>query len=163
MKKLLCLAAIACMALFVSCEKEDVPHTGDLTGNLYGVWYLTAKSETYPNPDGEQASYTEDYAAYHFYLALSEFPFPHAIGKKGSFTAFDLDDVDVDGVRFTYDSNKHKINFKKTIWLSDELLTRNMILKGTFDVTELSETQLVLEQYEKLTGKTIGYTYRRQK
>lgn len=162
MKKILCLAAIACMALFVSCEKEDIHHTGDLTGNLYGVWFLTGKSETYPNTSGDKASYTEDFTVHHFYLVLSEFPFPHAVGKKGSLSALDLDDVDVDAVRFTYDANKHKINFKKTIWLSDELLTRNMILKGTFDVTELSETQLILEQYESLTGKTVGYIYRRQ-
>ena len=163
MKRLLCLAAIACMSLFISCEKQGVPHTGDLTGNLYGIWALTTKSETYPNNDGPQASYDEDYTAYHFYLVLSEFPFPHALAKKGSLDAFDLDDVDVDAVRFTYNSDSHQISFKKTLWLSDELLTRNMILSGTFDVTELSETTLTIQQHEKLTGKTVGYTYTRQK
>lgn len=163
MKRLLFLAAIACMSLFAACEKEDVTHTGDFSGNLYGIWALTTKSETYPNPSGEKASYDEDYTSHHFYLVLSEFPFPHAVAKKGSLSAFDLDDVDVDAVRFTYNSDTRKIKFQKALWLSDELLTRNMYLSGTFDVTELSENRLIIEQYEKLTGKTIGYTYVRQK
>lgn len=162
MKRLLCLAALVCMSIFISCEKEDVPHTGDYSGDLYGIWALTTKSETYPNPDGEKVTYDEDYTSHHFYLVLSEFPFPHAVGKKGSLSAFDLDDVDVDAVRFSYNATQHQINFKKTIWLSDELLTRNMILSGTFDVMELSDTQLIIQQYERLTGKTVGYTYVRR-
>ena len=157
MKKLLYLAAIACMALFVSCEKEEVPHTGDVTAELYGVWTLTTKSEI-----TQSSSNDVDYTKNHFYLTFSEFPFPHAIAKKGSLSAFDLDDVDVDAVRFTYNADQRKLSFKKTLWLSDEFLTRNMKLSGTYDVVELSETTLSFQQ-KSFGGKTIRYTFERQR
>ncbi|MBO7603111.1 MAG: hypothetical protein J6S97_01695 [Bacteroidales bacterium] len=168
MKRLLYLAAIACIAIFASCEKEEaeIPideENVEISGSLYGIWALSEKSETYPNSEGPQAVYNEDYTPYHFYLALSEFPFPHAIAKKGSLSMFDLDDVDVDAVRFTYNPNTHQINFSKTIWLSAELLTRSMRLSGKFTVTELTDTKLVIKQKEVISGKIIGYSYTRQK
>ena len=90
MKRLLYLAAIACITLFAACEKAETDTPIDeeqqeveITGDLYGIWALTTKSETYPNSEGPQAVYNEDYTPYHFYLALSEFPFPHAIVKEG--------------------------------------------------------------------------------
>lgn len=163
MKRIIYLAAIACMALFVSCEKEDVvSHTGDETGTLYGIWTLTTKSEITQKSNGEQEVDEVDYRSRHFYLSLSEFPFPHAIAKKGSFTQFDLDDVDVDAVEFTYNAEQKKISFKKTLWLSDDFLTYNMILSGTYDITELTKTKLVLQQKE-ITGTTIAYTYQKEK
>lgn len=162
MKRIIYLAAIACMALFVSCEKEDVvSHTGDETGTLYGIWTLTTKSEITQKSDGGQEADEVDYRSRHFYLSLSEFPFPHAIAKKGSFTQFDLDDVDVDAVEFTYNAEQKKISFKKTLWLSDDFLTYNMILSGTYDITELTKTKLVLQQKE-FTGTTIAYTYQKE-
>ncbi len=170
MKRLLYLAAIACITLFAACEKAETDTPIDeeqqeveITGDLYGIWALTTKSETYPNSEGPQAVYNEDYTPYHFYLALSEFPFPHAIAKKGSLSSFDLGDVDVDAVRFTYNPNTHEINFSKTLWLTAELLTRSMKLTGKFEVTKLTDTTLVIRQKEFLTGKIIAYTYTRQK
>ena len=149
MKRCLYLAAIACIAIFASCEREAIntqpeeeTQQAELNGNLYGVWALVLKSETDPGSEDPQANYSEDYTSCHFYLALSEFPFPHAIAKKGSFSAFDLDDVDVDAVSITYDQETHQINFSKTLWLSADLLTHNMRLSGKFDITELSDTRL---------------------
>jgi len=161
MRKFLFAAALACMALFTSCEKEGVSHTGDTSGNLYGVWALDTKTETIQSSD-EQSTDKVDYSSVHFYLALGEFPFPHAIAKKGSFTDFDLDDVDVDAVSFTYNADEKKISFKKTLWLSDNLLTYNMILSGTFDVLELTDKKLVLEQEEAIINKTTTYSFHRQ-
>ena len=162
MKRVIYLAAIACMALFASCEKEDVvSHTGDETGTLYGIWTLTTKSEITQKSNGEQEVDEVDYRSCHVYLSLGEFPFPHAIAKKGSFTQFDLDDVDVDAVGFTYNAEQKKISFKKTLWLSDDFLTYNMILSGTYDITELTKTKLVLQQKE-FTGTTIAYTYQKE-
>lgn len=161
MKKLIYLAIIACTALFASCEKEGVTHTGDETGNLYGIWALTTKTTITKASDGSATTQETDYTSNHFYLALSEFPFPHAIAKKGSFTDFDLDDVDVDAVRFTYNAEESKITFKKTIWLSDEALMRNMILTGTFEVPKLTENEFVIQQ--TVGNVTTVYSYKKQK
>lgn len=99
-------------------------------------------------------------AAAFAYLALGEFPFPHAIAKKGSFTEFDLDDVDVDAVRFTFDADKKQISFLKQLWLSEGLLY-HMRLSGTYDVLELTDTRFVIQQ-EALGVKNI-FTYHKQK
>ncbi|MBO6159897.1 MAG: hypothetical protein J6O01_00235 [Bacteroidales bacterium] len=160
MKKLLFAAAIACLALFTSCEKAGVNHTGDQTGTLYGVWVMDSKTEISKNSSGEEIKNETDYGSFHFYLALGEFPFPHAIAKKGSFTEFDLDDVDVDAVRFTYNADKKQISFLKTLWLSEGLLY-HMRLSGTYDVLELTDTKFVIQQ-EVLGVKTI-FTYHKQK
>ena len=101
--------------------------------------------------------------ANHFYIALGNFPFPYVIAKKGSFTDFDLKDVDVDAARYTYNSDLKQISFTKLVLLTDENLTRNMSLLGTFDVLELSDTKLVIQQEEKLLGRTIKYSYKKQK
>ena len=160
MKRLFYLAVIACMALFTSCEKEGVPHSGDMTGNLYGIWALTTKTTSTQASDGNTTTKETDYTKTHFYIALSEFPFPHVIAKKGSFTDLDLDDVDVDAARFTYNSDEKKISFLKTMWLSDEILTYNMILSGTFDVVELSQSKLVIQQ--AVGGVTTAYSFQRR-
>ena len=52
MKKLFLMAAVACLALFVSCEK-GVDHTGDSTGGLYGIWALKTKTEITHKTDGD--------------------------------------------------------------------------------------------------------------
>ena len=159
MKKFMFTAVLACLAaLFVSCE-DGVSHTGDETGTLYGVWALNNKTEVFQNSNGEITPKSVDYSGVHFYLALSEFPFPHAIAKKGSFTNFDLDDVDVDAVTFTYNQDQKKISFNKRLWLSDELLTYNMILSGTFDVLQLDDKTLSICQEETLLGTTTKTTY----
>ncbi|MCR5827447.1 MAG: hypothetical protein K6G53_03430 [Bacteroidales bacterium] len=158
MKKPFLLAVIVCLALFTSCEKQGVPHTGDLTGNIYGIWQLTQKSEAIQTSEGvDKKDY--DYTKVHFYLALAEFPIPHAIAKKGSFTDLDLDDVDVDGSTFTFNAEQKKISFKKILWLTDELLTYSMLLSGTFDVLELTDNTFVIQQEEPLIKRTVTYTY----
>ena len=160
MKKLLFAAAIVCLALFTSCEKAGVNHTGDETGTLYGVWALDSRTDITTNSSGQETRNEVDYGSFHFYLALSEFPFPHAIAKKGSFTSFDLDDVDVDAVRFTYNADKGQISFLKQLWLSEGLLY-HMRLSGTYDVLELTDSKLVIQQ-EILGVRTI-FTYHKQK
>lgn len=159
MKKFFLLAAIAVLPFFfASCEKNGVPHTGDETGTLYGVWYLKTKTEA----TGSDTK-TIDYSDCHFYLVLSEFPFPHAIGKKGSFTDLDLDDVDVDAVMFSYNENLKKISFNKPISLSDQFLKYLMLLSGTFDIVELNDKVLALQQENGLLGRTDTYIYERMK
>ena len=104
-----------------------------------------------------------DYSGVHFYLALGEFPFPHAIAKKGSFTDFDLDDVDVDAVGITYNEDQKKISFKKKIWLSDSFLQYNMILDGTLDVLELTDKNFVIRKSDSFTGRITTYYYSKYK
>ena len=158
MRKYVLAAMIASLALlFVSCQ-ESFNHTGDLTGELYGVWALKTKTEVVQGADGVS---NVDYTNVHFYLTLSEFPFPHAFAKKGSFTDLDLDDVDVDAVGFTFNQDQKKINFNKRIWLSDDLLTYNMILDGTFDVVELTDKTLVLRQESTILKTTTTYSFQR--
>ena len=161
MKKIFFAAALACLALLVSCQ-ESVPHTGDDTGALYGIWAMKTKTEAVKNSDGTVTDNTVDYSSVHFYLTLSEFPVPSAIAKKGSLTDLDLDDVDVDGVLFTYNKDKKQISFKKTLWLT-EGLKYNIHLSGTFDVVELTDKALVLRQENSLLGTVTTYTFQRQK
>ena len=105
MKKYLFAAALACLVLLTSCGTSRVRHTGDLTGSIYGVWALDSRNQV-------------DYSGVHFYLSLSE---PRiALAKKGSFTQFDLKDVDVDGAQFSYNAAKKQISFTKTLWHPDE-------------------------------------------
>lgn len=156
MRKTLLVTAFACLTLFASCSSVGVSHTGDTTRRLYAVWELETKAEISGNFTANQKE--EDYSGLHFYLTFGEFPFPHAIAKKGSFTVFDLKDVDVDGVRFTYNANKKKISFNKALWLSEGLL-HHMRLSGTFDVLELTDRRLVLMQ--ETLGKRVIYSYRK--
>lgn len=158
MKKFLYAAAIACLALFTSCEKQGVDHTGDVTGSLYGVWALDSKTEVTKDSNGKEIRNEVDYASCHFFLSLSE---PRiAIAKKGSFTQLDLKDVDVDAVQFSYNADKNQISFEKTLWLSDSLIY-HMRLFGTYDILELTKDKLVFQQ-EVLGVKTI-YAYHRYK
>ena len=160
MKKFSFLAALACMSLFVSCSKGDVPHTGDNSGKLYGIWTLNTKTEITKDSEGKETSKSVDYTENHFYLALSEFPIPHAIAKKGSFTQFDLKDVDVDGSQFSYNASKKLISFKKTLWLTQGL-NYEMRLSGTYKVLEMTRTRLVLQK--ESFGAPTTYTFHRYK
>ena len=145
MKKFLFAAVFACLALFTSCGVSRVGHTGDLSGNIYGVWALESRNQV-------------DYSGVHFYLSLSE---PRiALAKKGSFTQFDLRDVDVDGSQFSYNASKKQISFTRTLWLTQGL-QYEMRLSGTYKVLEMTRTKLVLQK-ESLGGRTV-YSFRRYK
>lgn len=157
MKKLFLLAAVACMALFTSCDKLGVPHTGDETGNLYGIWTLTTKTIETTASDGSVTTNKSDYTDVHFYLVLSDFPIPHAIAKEGSFTDWDLDDVDVDGSKFSYNADQQKISFNsvKLVLVSG---LKSMSLIGTFDVVELTKNKLVIKQTVGKTATIYSFT-----
>lgn len=145
MKKLLLAALTACLALLASCSVSRVNHTGDLTGTLYGVWALDSRNQV-------------DYSGVHFYLSLSE---PRiALAKKGSFTQFDLKDVDVDGSQFSYNASKRQISFKKTLWLTQGL-NYEMRLSGTYQVLEMTRTRLVIRK--ESFGAPTTYTFHRYK
>ena len=143
MKKLLFVAFIACLTLFTSCGGTKIHHTGDLTGSIYGVWALESKNQV-------------DYSGVHFYLSLSE---PRiALAKKGSFTQFDLKDVDVDGAQFSYNASKKQISFTKTLWLTQGL-RYEMRLSGNYKVLEMSRRKLVIQK-DSFGGRTV-YVFRR--
>ena len=143
MKKLLFAAMAACLALLASCSVPRVNHTGDFTGAIYGVWALDSRNQV-------------DYSGVHFYLSLSE---PRiALAKKGSFTQFDLKDVDVDGSQFSYNASKKQISFTKTLWLTQGL-QYEMRLSGTYKVLEMTRTKLVIQK-ESMGVRTV-YSFRR--
>lgn len=145
MKKMLFAAVVACLTLFTSCGVSRVGHTGDFSGTIYGVWALESRNQV-------------DYSGVHFYLSLSE---PRiALAKKGSFTQFDLKDVDVDGAQFSYNASKKQISFTKTLWLTQGL-QYEMRLSGTYKVLESTHSKLVIQK-ESLGTKTT-YTFRRYK
>jgi hypothetical protein len=145
MKKVLFAAVVACLALLTSCGVSNVRHTGDYTGAIYGVWALESRNQV-------------DYSGVHFYLSLSE---PRiALAKKGSFTQFDLKDVDVDGSQFSYNASRKQISFKKVLWLTQGL-QYEMRLSGTYNVLEMSRTRLVIQK-DGLGGRTT-YSFRRYK
>ena len=157
MKKLLLLAAVACTALFTSCDKMGVSHTGDVTGNLYGVWALDTKTVQTTASDGSVTTNEADYTNVHYYLAFSDFPFPHAFVKEGSFTDADLDDVDVDYSKYSYNADEKKISFlSASLVLTTGL--KSMSLIGTFDVVELSKNKLVLKQSLFNTATIYSFT-----
>lgn len=145
MKKILIAAAFVCLLLLTSCGGTRIRHTGDLSGSIYGVWALESKNQV-------------DYSGVHFYLSLSE---PRiALAKKGSFTQFDLKDVDVDGSQFSYNASKKLISFKKTLWLTQGL-NYEMRLSGTYKVLEMTRTRLVLQK--ESFGAPTTYTFHRYK
>jgi len=145
MKKLVFAVVIACMTIFTSCGVSNVRHTGDYTGAIYGVWALESKNQV-------------DYSGVHFYLSLSE---PRiALAKKGSFTQFDLKDVDVDGSQFSYSASRKQISFTKTLWLTQGL-RYEMRLSGTYQVLEMTRRKLVIQK--ESMGFTTTYSFRRYK
>ena len=145
MKKFIFAAAVACLTMLTSCGVSNVRHTGDLTGSIYGVWALDSRNQV-------------DYSGVHFYLSLSE---PRiALAKKGSFTQFDLKDVDVDGSQFSYNASKKQISFTKTLWLTQGL-HYEMRLSGTYKVLEMTRSKLVIQK-ESMGVKNI-YTFHRYK
>ena len=134
--RILAAAILACAALvFTSCDK-GVTNTGDLTGNIYGIWQLDSKTV-----NRETVVKATDFNGEHFYLCLNQLRM--AFGKTGSLTGFDLDHVDVDFSWFAYNETKHQISFDDPIILRQGL-KEVMNVYGTYDVTELSKDKLVI-------------------
>ncbi|MBP5487272.1 MAG: hypothetical protein J6Y06_06570 [Bacteroidales bacterium] len=185
MKRILIAALAACVVMFSSCEAEGILESEDQaeeqteeqvkeqtevqagdqveeqseeqTVSIFGIWALDSKTEVIKDSKGNDKSNKVDYSKFHFYLAFGQ---PYlALAKKGSLSNFDLDDVDVDGTHFSYDTSKKKIRFNDILWLSEGLLY-HMRLSGTYDVIELSENRLVIQQ-EVLGVKTIFSYHRR--
>ena len=123
MKNFFYMAAIACLALFTSCEKQGVDHTGDDTGKLYGRWVLDTKNVvTEYTSDGKTTTDSEDtnFANDHFFLLLAE---PRvAMAKEGTLITFDIDDVDAG--TFAYNSDLKQITFNK-------MFVRHLRRRGT--------------------------------
>ena len=156
MKKWIFAAIVACLGLFTSCGGSKVRHTGDFTGSIYGIWSLDSKTVVPAGSIGNDSRNQVDYSGVHFYLSLSE---PRiALAKKGSFTQFDLKDVDVDGAQFSYNATKKQIGFTKTLWLT-EGLRYEMRLSGTYKVLEMTRSKLVIQK-ESMGIRTI-YSFRR--
>lgn len=157
MKNFICMAAIACLALFTSCEKQGVDHTGDDTGKLYGRWVLDTKNVvTEITTNGKTTTSSNDTEFYddHFFLLLAE---PRvALAKEGTLITFDIDDVD--GGTFAYNSDLKQITFNKMLRLSSGFPPRTMTLYGTFDVLELTD-KLVLRQTQEVLIEKVTTTY----
>ena len=161
MRNFFCMAAIACLALFTSCEKQGVDHTGDDTGKLYGRWVLDTKNvvtEITKNGETTTTSDDTDFSNDHFFLLLAE---PQvALAKEGTLITFDIDDVD--GGTFAYNSDLKQITFNKMLRLSSGFPPRTMTLYGTFDVLELTNKLVLRQTQEVLIEKvTITYTFHR--
>ena len=91
---------------------------------------------------------------------ITFFHLPAQLAKKGSFTQFDLDDVDVDGSQFSFNAYKKRISFTKTLWLT-EGLRYEMRLSGTYQVVEMSRSKLVLQK--EAWGVRTVYSFHRYK
>lgn len=139
---------LACAALvFTSCD-QGVTNTGDLSGNIYGIWQLDSKTV---NRETEKVT---DFTSEHFYLCLNQLRM--AFGKTGSLIGLDLDHVDVDFSWYAYNETKHQISFDDPIILRQGL-KEVMNVYGTYAVEELSQTRLVIT---KEVGSTVTtYTF----
>ena len=146
----LAASLLACAALvFTSCDK-GVTNTGDLSGNIYGIWQLESKTVN------RQTERVTDFTSEHFYLCLNQLRM--AFGKTGALTGFDLDHVDVDFSWYAYNETKHQISFDDPIILRQGL-KEVMNVYGTYDVQELSKDKLVIT---KEVGSSITtYTFRK--
>ena len=148
--KVFAASLLACAALvFTSCDK-GVTNTGDLSGNIYGIWQLESKTVN------RQTERVTDFTSEHFYLCLNQLRM--AFGKTGALTGFDLDHVDVDFSWYAYNETKHQISFDDPIILRQGL-KEVMNVYGTYDVQELSKDKLVIT---KEVGSSITtYSFRK--
>ena len=148
--KVFAASLLACAALvFTSCDK-GVTNTGDLSGNIYGIWQLESKTVN------RQTERVTDFTSEHFYLCLNQLRM--AFGKTGALTGFDLDHVDVDFSWYAYNETKHQISFDDPIILTQGL-KEVMNVYGTYDVLELSKDKLVIT---KEVGSSITtYSFRK--
>ena len=149
--RLFAASVLACAALvFTSCDK-GVTNTIDMTGNIYGVWQLDSKTV-----DRETLKET-DFGAEHFYLWLTTFRV--ALAKKGSLSALDFKNMDVDGSVYAYNDVNYQISFNDPLILSNGP-KEVMNLYGTFDVKELSKDKLVISK--EVGSSTTTYTFHKE-
>ena len=82
---------------------------------------------------------------------------------KGTLLTFDIDDVD--GTPYTYNEKSKQISFEKSLSLSAGLLPlKIMTLKGIFDVSKLTDSQLIIQQTKAAlnnTNQITVYTFHR--
>ena len=141
---------LACAALVLTSCDKGVTNTGDLSGNIYGIWQLESKTVN------RQTERVTDFTSEHFYLCLNQLRM--AFGKTGALTGFDLDHVDVDFSWYAYNETKHQISFDDPIILRQGL-KEVMNVYGTYDVQELSKDKLVIT---KEVGSSITtYSFRK--
>ena len=168
MKRLYYTILIAAIALLpVACEPEPVPNTGDQTGSLYGTWILDTKTVEYSSTSGgstDQKKDVTDFTGDNFLLTLTDYFM--AFGQEGTLLTFDIDDVD--GTPYSYDEGTRQISFSKSITLSKGFLPlKVMSLSGTYDVTELTDSKLTIQQTNTVSINTYSskqvttYSYHR--
>lgn len=164
MRRMIFMAAVACLALFVSCEKQSVEHTGDPTGKLYGTWVLDTKnvvSETTTNGKSEQDRINTDFTDGSFYLLLAK--------PRVAVATFDLNNADLNGEdSFSYNANSMMITFNRKLELTSAFPVRVMLLDGTYDVLEMSDRLVLRSLPDEIvvsnlvrTKKTTTYTFHR--
>lgn len=146
--KIFAAALLASAALVISSCDKGVTNTGDLTGNIYGVWQLDTKTV-----DRDTVKET-DFEGEHFYLWLT--PFRVALAKKGSLTALDFKNMDVDGTVYAYNDVKHQLSFDEAMILSHGI-KEVMNLYGTYDVLELSKDKLVFTRTSSKSTTTYSF------
>lgn len=165
MKKLLYSLMVAAALLACACNKEEsVPNTGDQTGTLYGIWVLDTKTVDYTTASGGSTDQKSDVTSFtdeHFLLHLTNYSM--AFAQKGTLLTFDIDDVD--GTPYTYNEKSKQISFEKSLSLSAGLLPlKIMTLKGIFDVSKLTDSQLIIQQTKAAlnnTNQITVYTFHR--
>ena len=164
MRRMIFMAAVACLALFVSCEKQSVEHTGDPTGKLYGTWVLDTKdvvSETTTNGKSEQGRINTDFTDGSFYLLLAK--------PRVAVATFDLNNAEMNGEdSFSYNANSSMITFNRKLELTSAFPVRVMLLDGTYDVLEMSDRLVLRSLPDEIvvsnlvrTKKTTTYTFHR--
>ena len=143
------IAAIALLP--TACDPEPLPNTPDLTGTLYGTWVLDTKTvDIVTTQDGKTNSdySSTDFTGDHFLLHLTDFMV--AFAQEGTVITFDIDDVD--GGTFSYNAETKQISFNKMLRLTKGFVDAHvMTLYGTFDVLELTDAKLVIQQTQKIT------------
>ncbi len=164
MKRMIFMAAVACLALFVSCEKQSVEHTGDPTGKLYGTWVLDTKdivTETITSGKSETNRMSTDFTDANFYLLLAK--------PRVAIATFDLENVDGNGEdSFSYNAHSNMITFNRKLELTSAFPVRVMVLDDTYDILDMSDRLVLRSLPEEIvisnlvkTKKTTTYSFHR--
>ena len=134
MKRFICSLLLLAGLVAAVCSCDNYLHTGDQTGLLYGTWALdklTVGTGTSLIGDGSM-TYTEVNFT-DCYLTLN----------KGLIATANMG-FDVDATAFSYDAEKKTIRFDESISVGND--GKAMVLVGTYNVTELTDNRLVLDQ-----------------